>query len=136
MAIRIVVDRNQLPTIRPLIRARAGMVVRQTAIRAVEHMKMAMRAPKHGRVYVRGGAIHRASAPGEAPAVDTGNLWNSIQIDFPDELRAEVGVGAPYAPFLEYGTSKMAPRPFFWPAVDAVRSEFEESMRQIVRIEP
>jgi HK97 gp10 family phage protein len=39
------------------------------------------------------------------------------------ELQAEVHVNAPYAAALEYGTSRMAARPFLQPAIDKTRAE-------------
>lgn len=76
---------------------------------------------KTGRMYGR----HQASAPGEAPATDTGHLVNSIHVDAgPGELAAEVVVGAEYGAYLEFGTTDMAPRPFLGPAVEAARPGF------------
>lgn len=67
---------------------------------------------------------HRASAPGEPPASDTGRLLSSIghRIRVEDTLVAQVFADARYATYLELGTSKMAPRPFLRPALDAVRT--------------
>lgn len=80
-----------------------------------------VRAPGHGRTYQRGvgnnlSRVHTASAPGEPPATDTGNLLSSIQVK-PTEIAgfkmtAAVESRAPYAKFLEEGTGKMKPRPF------------------------
>lgn len=69
--------------------------------------------PKTGRIYKRRGVEHQASAPGEAPASDTGRLVNSRTIDlFPEDLRARLTFRTDYAAALEFGTEKMAPRPF------------------------
>lgn len=57
--------------------------------------------------------------------VDTGFLRDSIQAS-----GQSVTVGASYAGFVEFGTVKMAAQPFFWPAVERVRSEMHEDMRQ------
>ncbi len=61
---------------------------------------------------------HQASAPGEAPASDTGYLVNnrSINIDTAS-IRATLSFHAAYAVFLEYGTDRMEPRPFARPAL-------------------
>lgn len=71
---------------------------------------------KTGRLYKRGKKMHQASAAGEAPAVDEGLLANSIEARRTGALSAEVSVGAEYAAALEFGTSKMEPRPFLYPA--------------------
>lgn len=55
----------------------------------------------------------RALAP-----VDDGDLRASIKVT-PGDLKVRVSAGgnrAWYAPLVEYGTKKMAARPFWWPA--------------------
>lgn len=61
---------------------------------------------------------HQASAPGEAPASDTGFLVNnrSVSID-PVAIRASLSFHAAYAIHLEFGTDRMEPRPFARPAL-------------------
>jgi len=79
------------------------------------------REKKSGKFYKRGSKEHQASAPGQAPAVDMGELARSIIFDVREQsLEVEVGAkaGAPYAKFLEFGTAKMKPRPFLGPAVE------------------
>lgn len=77
--------------------------------------------PKTGMKYRRGKRWHIASSPGNAPAVDSGELLRSIVmnegIDF-----VEVGVksGAPHGRYLEEGTKHMKKRPFLALATDAV----------------
>lgn len=68
-----------------------------------------------GKLYPRGKTeTHQASAPGEAPAPDTGTLRRSTQIEVfsGPSPRGVVTVNAEYAAALELGTEKMAPRPF------------------------
>ena len=58
---------------------------------------------------------HRASAPGDAPAVDTGDLRrNRSQEVFntPEGAVGELSVDMEYAEALELGTEKIEPRPF------------------------
>ena len=76
---------------------------------------------------------HIASSPGNPPAVDTGNLKQSIIMDA--RLPGEVEVGStitepPYPVYLEKGTSQMAARPWLQPAIDAVVSRIEENIKQ------
>lgn len=73
---------------------------------------------RHGRKYVvtKGGRIHVASAPGEPPALLTGDLRrrrasrlgtdNGTQ-----DLRMEFGSSVPYARRLELGGGAIEPRP-------------------------
>lgn len=60
------------------------------------------------------------SAPGEPPKRVTGALMESIDYQVePSKQQVAVYVGASvqHALYLEFGTSKMAPRPFMRPAV-------------------
>lgn len=69
--------------------------------------------PKTGRIYRRRGVEHQASAPGEAPASDTGTLVNARRIDlFPDRSAARLTFTSLHAPYLQFGTRNMEPRPF------------------------
>lgn len=68
-----------------------------------------MTGPHSGRLYRRRGRIHKASAPGEYPANDSGRLLKTAKtVVTPDE--GEFGVNIFYARFLAHGTRKMAKR--------------------------
>lgn len=69
------------------------------------------KAPKGGRRYKRGRRFHIASAPGEAPAIDTGFLARSITSEVALNTLI-VTAGTSYASYLEDGTRRMAARPF------------------------
>lgn len=69
---------------------------------------------------------HQASAPGEAPAIDTSNLANSITVEATGPTEVTIHVGADYAADLEFGTVHMAARPFVLPAVEhTIRPELQ-----------
>lgn len=78
----------------------AARIVGETALETEADIKTAMAEPKSGRVDKRKGRTHQASAPGEAPAIDTGLLVNSINTET-EELIAEIGTNVEYAPVLE-----------------------------------
>ncbi len=80
-------------------------------------MVVSFNEPKSGKTYPRGKRVHQASAPGEAPAVEFGNLQNSLKTDFPTPLKGVLSIGAEYARWLEEGTDRIAPRPFVVPAI-------------------
>lgn len=65
---------------------------------------------------------HTASSAGNPPNTDTGYLANNIYVEIePSGLAADVESRAEYSEFLEFGTSKMQPRPFLQPALEANR---------------
>jgi len=81
--------------------------------------KKDFRAPKSGRVYIKrlNGRLvrHQASAPGEAPAKFTGTLEKSLETKTSSWQQLDFSAGnndAFYAKFLEFGTSRMAQRPY------------------------
>ena len=79
-----------------------------------EMVRAIQSGPKTGRVYTRRGVRHQASAPGEAPATDTGSLFGSLAIEpDPDGLGTKVLARSIYAMWLEFGTRRVAARPFF-----------------------
>jgi hypothetical protein len=82
------------------------------------------KGPASGITYQKYGPrrVHQASAPGEAPATDTGGLVNSGFHEL-DESALEVSVGFAkfYAALLEYGTRIMEKRPFLLPTVEEWR---------------
>jgi phage gpG-like protein len=72
-----------------------------------------LQPPKTGRVYKRNTVSHQASAPGESPASDTGRLAQSVTTtyDIPN-ITGYVNVSTEYAEGLEFGTPRVAPRPY------------------------
>jgi hypothetical protein len=91
------------------------------------------RGDKTGRVYQRGNITHRASAPGEAPATDTGTLVSSIYYEPQSGLLSMIGSRLAYAYYLEFGTMKIAPRPSWMPAVEANRDKFNRLVEEGLR---
>lgn len=78
------------------------------------------------------GREHVASAPGDAPNNDTGVLANNIETVSVAPLMVEVTSKAPYAAALEFGTSKMAARPYMKPAADAERENANKIVSRAV----
>jgi len=133
----------------PKLEAEVGKAVTGTALELQGDVKKRIqRGPKTGAVYdtifrtingrvvpmgPRPGGPHQASAPGESPASDTGRLTGSIFFDTQGPLTATVGSRLVYALWLEYGTSRMAARPYFRPAVEAMRAKFVKRLEAAVR---
>ena len=104
-----------------------GKVVLAGAFALEGRVKRSMHEPKSGRIYSRGGKTHKASAPGEAPAIDYGALVNSVQSKLGnvtrDSAEAEVFTDQESAAHLEFGTAHIAPRPFMRPAAEEGQAE-------------
>lgn len=79
-----------------------------------------MGGAKSGRSYSH--LPNRSSAAGETPAVQSGELVNSLERKTTRSSRgratAVVTTANDHAALLEYGSSRMAPRPFMRPGLD------------------
>lgn len=101
--------------------------VSMAALRVDGEVKKAIqRGARTGRVYQKyqPRREHRASAPGEAPATDTGTLVSSIYMQRISRTEATVGTPLAYAEWLEYGTQHIEPRPAWEPAIESTRPKF------------
>jgi HK97 gp10 family phage protein len=136
MRVSITPSAHGVPDWAGLVRAQQAAV--EEAIRvgatlvANDARRAVARGPKTGRLYQRGGVTHQASAPGEAPATDTGRLVSSIVADVERTPNGPVGVvvaRTAYATYLEFGTRRMAPRPFMLPAFERNRARVRELIR-------
>lgn len=74
------------------------------------------------------GAGHVPSAAGESPNRDTGALQAGFKVVQTGPLSAEFRAETPYSAPLEFGSSRVAARPFARPARDKKRREIEERM--------
>lgn len=105
---RLVVDLNRVGG---QVGAEASMIVRKTAL-DIE-------------------ATAKAFAP-----VDTGALRNSIGHDITGDGRfgaveAEIGPTVEYGPYVEFGTSRMAPSAYMGPALDRHSPGFVAALEQL-----
>jgi len=118
------------------LRKEAGNVVLATAVEMrADIVKSIQSGPASGRTYRKSNPTrtHTASAPGQPPMTDTGRLANSITFDRIGDLTATVGSELIYSSWLEYGTSRMASRPFFRPAVERMRPVYIGKLEDIIR---
>lgn len=68
-------------------------------------------------------------------AVDTGRLRSSYKAIFKrNGLGAEVGTNVEYAPFIEFGTSRMRARPSLFPAAEQERPNYIRGIRKALRL--
>lgn len=109
-------------------------VIDATALTINRDVKDSMdREVKTGRLYRRRNIEHRASAPGQAPATDTGFLLSSIYYERNTPLSATVGSRLAYAYYLEFGTVRIAPRPAWLPATEKNREKFNRLLEEGIR---
>lgn len=94
---------------------------------------------RSGRIYRRRSVTHQASAPGEFPKSDTGQLISSLFFRVGgDKLSSFFGTALNYGRYLEFGTSRMRKRPWLRPTLKAnattivarVRAAVNEALRQ------
>lgn len=104
----------------------------RAGIRVIErHTKNLLVGERSGHVYSIRGKAHQASAPGEPPAVDTGNLKNSLRVLEVTDDYASFGTSADYAAYLEFGTRNMAARPYLRPAAENSVRDVEQAMTAV-----
>lgn len=101
-----------------------GRDLEQRVIRGESAAKRLLSTPGTGRVYVKRNPtrVHRASAPGQPPAIDLGHLRASVGHHIGvDELGmfGDWGTDLDYGLYLEAGTRHMAPRPWLRPSLPA-----------------
>ena len=138
MVLRQAVDdrnvRRQMRAMSPMIRKAIARAV-EASVKDVEleAKKMIQRGTKTGAVVqLRSPSrVHQRSAPGEAPATDTGKLVDSISHDIDaNKLGGSVVARAGHAIHLELGTKNIKARPFLFPALVSLRSTIKKRFRK------
>ena len=111
-------------------RARVDDAINGTGVELVgEIQKAYLSGPASGRVYelYDPRRTHKASAPGEAPATDQGDLVKYTLFESVSPLAVTVfldGVVGIRGAALEFGTSRIDPRPVWVPAVEKMTPKF------------
>jgi HK97 gp10 family phage protein len=80
------------------------------------------------------GKGHIPSLPGEAPNNDTSFLRSNIETEIGGPGVVTVTSKAPYSAALEYGTSRMAARPFMRPATERNRKKVAQMVGEALNI--
>jgi hypothetical protein len=99
-----------------------GADIQADAVRSIQS------SPPLGRMRASGDP---ASAPGLPPRTDTGRLASSSRVE-PTPNGANVVFATSYAVHLEYGTSKIEPRPFLGPAAERQAPRLVERVQAAV----
>jgi len=107
-----------------------ALMVKTDALRAIKKVSF-------GKKYMRKGKVMYRSIPGQAPNKMDGTLERNILVstgkyDLGKTYYAEVRANVPYAEALEYGTVKMAARPFMGPAVEKNKQKIEELVKKAI----
>lgn len=107
-----------------------GQLVRTTAIQSIQQQSNGNEVTRYR---LGGGSYqHIASKPGDPPNTDTGALVRSINVEIrPDATY--VGTSIKYAPYLEFGTARMAERPWLNPALENNKARITRMIRQAMR---
>jgi hypothetical protein len=133
MSDEVIIKYNGIPKLGNLVPHLAGKAVAKALADIEANAKTAMSGSKGGPTYKRpGGKTHRASAPGEAPAIDEGDLAGSFHAKMTGPTEGELHVTSDHAAHMEFGTEHIAPRPFLKPSADKVKPTFVEAMERIV----
>ena len=123
---------NHFPQLTQELVGKVDAVCEETALRVLTGAQEAIRnPPKTGRIYKYGKVSHQASAPGEAPATDTGALAANAKTEQQKPAMWEILFFQDYAAALEFGTPKMLPRPYLRPAVEAVKDRFVKALKAL-----
>ena len=138
--VRVNIRKNDLARLREATPASADRALRAIAQHGETHAKLIMTdSPASGRQYRRKSVTHTASSAGNPPRVDTGNLRASIRNEKRGNLAYAVVAGGNvtgddvgYAAHLEFGTTKMRPRPFMGPTAREIESVIAEMFDQFL----
>tara|TARA_R110002124_G_scaffold264815_1_gene431548 strand:- start:78 stop:515 length:438 start_codon:yes stop_codon:yes gene_type:complete len=96
--------------------SRGTLMVENTAKKSIQAGGTGIESKKYNPT-----RTHRASAPNNPPATDTGFLVSQITMNVDVKpngtVVGQVISAAPYSKALEFGTTNMQPRPFMQPAL-------------------
>jgi HK97 gp10 family phage protein len=135
MSLDIKVDTSGLERIIQQEPGRVDKWLRGVAMQMVGDVKLKFNSGPRGRAYKRGKKFHIASSPGYPPNVDTGTLRATINHNPAGHLTYHITAGTNYAAYLEYGTTKMAARPFMGPVFTAWNQKIEADAKEKLDLE-
>ena len=113
----IVINKNEIDDFLRRLPLEAAAQVEETTNQILADASAAMSLPKSGNQY----GDHIASAPGDAPAIDTRDLIDSGKATMTGPMTGEVTWESDHAGHMEFGTERVEPRPFASPAAEANR---------------
>ena len=116
------------------LRGNIGKALAVSVVELDAHAKQQIQGgSRSGRTYRRRSVTHQASAPGEYPKTDTGQLVSSLYFRVAaNKLSAFFGTKLDYGKYLEFGTSRMKARPWLRPTLKAKEASIVARLREAV----
>lgn len=99
--------------------------IRETAFKVQANAIRSLQTESVGRRYGK----HIASAPGDPPNTDTGRLVGSISVRHEFQV-AWVFTNLDYGEWLEFGTTRIDPRPWLEPAALEQAADFRSALKK------
>lgn len=98
---------------------------------------MTLSRPGRGIVYKRGRKTHQASAPGDPPASDTGDLrrktgWVRMGLQAGRGIVRRYGAATKVGLWMERGTRHIKARPWLAPSVARARGKMAAAVRRVL----
>lgn len=135
MSLEIKVDTKGLERIIQQEPQRVDRWLRGVAEQMVGDIKLSFGTGPAGRRYKRDGKYHVASSAGNPPNSDSGNLTGTIKSKSAGRLTYHISAGTGYDRLLEYGTRKMAARPFMGPVFAEWQGKIEKDAKENLNLE-
>ena len=117
------------------VRDKAEKAVHRSTLRVhAAAVKRIQRGPASGIVYEKyqPRRTHQASSPDQPPMSDTGRLASSVE-NMIDGLEGWVFTRVDYGAYLEFGTSRIKPRPWLLPSVEEDAPRFRAELMEILQ---
>lgn len=134
MGIKVTIKSRVKETMQEIRKAQRRKMVKITTYGRKQVLNY-MTGTKTGRIYRVPGTkkVYTASAPGESPAIRTSQLFNSIAqevIETREGYEGIIGTPLDYGVYLEFGTSRMLPRPWLGPPLQIAQKEFKRILSE------
>lgn len=131
--IRVHVDKAALERLQRATPAEAEALLDQVAREGLTHVQSLFGTSPPGRTYRIAGKLHTASRPGYPPNVLTGTLKRGMRVERPRALTRWISTGdTPYAAFLEWGTRRMAARPYMTPTARWLEQRLPDVLKAVI----
>lgn len=130
-SLKIKVAYDKIPEYSVKVNRAANKAALKTALDTQRRIKRNIKSVGAVRTGYMRDSVYANVGPSKA-AVSAGK--GVISVSSGPRVFGEVGVGADYAYYVEYGTSKMKARPFFRPAIDEMERTFARNIRDIKNI--